>query len=223
MVGDFATQQQTQQAIFKQFKIKPPKNNIAVDLGCGHGLHAVSLANLGFSVVAIDFNKQLLQELKHNKGGLDIDVIEDDFTKFKTRILTAGLAVCMGDTIAHLPSVEVLLQLFKDVYERLEKRGKFIVSYRDYGVALTDEQRFIPVRSDENQIHTCFLEYFADRVRITDILHRKDGQGWKQSASSYYKLRLDGALVDELLEKAGFTIDTTENINRMWYCVAKKG
>ncbi|KAB2916802.1 MAG: class I SAM-dependent methyltransferase [Bacteroidetes bacterium] len=223
MAGDFAAQQQAQQAIFKQFKIKPPKNNIAVDLGCGHGLHAVSLANLGFSVVAIDFNKQLLQELKSNKGGLDIDVIEDDFTKFKTRILTAGLAVCMGDTIAHLPSVEVLLQFFKDVYERLEKRGKFIVSYRDYGVALTDEQRFIPVRSDENQIHTCFLEYFADRVRVTDILHQKDGKGWKQSASSYYKLRLDRALVDELLEKAGFTIDTTENINRMWYCVAKKG
>lgn len=223
MAGDFATQQQAQQAILKQFKIKPPKNNIAVDLGCGHGLHAVSLANIGFSVVAIDFNKQLLQELKHNKGGLDIDVIEDDFTKFKTRILTAGLAVCMGDTIAHLPSIEVLLQLFKDVYERLEKRGKFIVSYRDYGVALTDEQRFIPVKSDDNQIHTCFLEYFADRVRITDILHQKDGQGWKQSASSYYKLRLDRALVDELLEKAGFTIDTTENINRMWYYVAKKG
>lgn len=222
MAGDFATQQQAQQAILKQFKIKPPKNNIAVDLGCGHGLHAVSLANMGFSVVAIDFNKQLLQELKHNKGGLDIDVIEDDFTKFKTRILTAGLAVCMGDTIAHLPSIEVLLQLFKDVYERLEKRGKFIVSYRDYGVALTDEQRFIPVKSDDTRIHTCFLEYFADRVRITDILHQKDGQGWKQSASSYYKLRLDRSLVDELLEKAGFTIDTTENINRMWYCMAKK-
>ncbi len=222
MAGDFATQQQAQQAILKQFKIKPPKNNIAVDLGCGHGLHAVSLANIGFSVVAIDFNKQLLQELKHNKGGLDIDIIEDDFTKFKNRILTAGLAICMGDTIAHLPSVEVMLQLFKDVYERLEKRGKFIVSYRDYGVALTDEQRFIPVKSDDTRIHTCFLEYFADRVRITDILHQKDGQGWKQSASSYYKLRLDRALVDELLEKAGFTIDTTENINRMWYCVAKK-
>jgi predicted TPR repeat methyltransferase len=222
MVGDFDTKQQEQQAIFKQFKIKPLKNNVAVDLGCGHGLHAVSLGKMGFNVVAIDFNKQLLQELKARKGSLDIDIIEDDFTRFKTRILTAGLAVCMGDTIAHLPSVEALAQLFRDVHERLDKRARFVLSYRDYGVALTDEQRFIPVHSDDTQIHTCFLEYFADRVRVTDILHQKTDKGWQQKASSYYKLRLYKGLVDELLEKAGFTITTTENINRMWYCVAQK-
>lgn len=223
MTGDFAHHQQEQQAILKQFKIKPLKNNIAVDLGCGHGIHAISLANMGFSVVAIDFNKQLLQELKERKGTLDIDVIENDFTKFKTHILTAGLAICMGDTIAHLPSVEALKQLFCNVYERLEKRGRLVISYRDYGIALTDEQRFIPVKSDDTRIHTCFLEYFADKVRVTDILHQKEEQGWKQSVSSYYKLRINRALVDELLEKAGFSIEITENINRMWYCVAKKG
>jgi 2-polyprenyl-3-methyl-5-hydroxy-6-metoxy-1,4-benzoquinol methylase len=36
---------------------------LAIDLGCGHGLQSISLANLGFCVKAVDFNTQLLHHL----------------------------------------------------------------------------------------------------------------------------------------------------------------
>lgn len=59
MAGDFTEKQQEQQNFFTAHSILPRLNMIAFDLGAGHGLQSVSLANLGFSVTAIDFNTQL--------------------------------------------------------------------------------------------------------------------------------------------------------------------
>lgn len=48
-----------------------------------------------------------------------------------------------------------------------------LLSFRDYSVPLQDEKRFIPVRSDEGRILTCFLEYSEDSVLVHDILHER--------------------------------------------------
>ncbi len=220
MAGDFATQQQIQQKFFEENKVTPFNSKLAVDLGAGHGLQAVSLANLGFHVKAIDFNPQLLVELKRNSNELPIDIIEDDITNFQKYIQTAGVIVCMGDTITHLQSFEAVEQLFSQVYETLNAKGKLIISYRDYGVELQDTQRIIPVKADESRIHTCFLEYFEDKVRVTDVLHQKQNTKWQQTASSYFKLRLTQKKVEGMLQTVGFNIQKQEEINRMKYCIA---
>jgi 2-polyprenyl-3-methyl-5-hydroxy-6-metoxy-1,4-benzoquinol methylase len=44
----------------------------AIDLGAGYGIQSIALANLGFRVRAVDFNRQLLEELSVNKKSLPI-------------------------------------------------------------------------------------------------------------------------------------------------------
>lgn len=201
-------------------------DRIAIDLGCGSGIHAIPLARAGFRVKAIDFNAQLLEQLKTRKGDLAIEAISGDMLSVNSLAAanSAELIVCMGDTIAHLEAFSQLEQLFTAVYSTLQSNGKFIISYRDYGFELKGTSRFIPVKSDERRIHTCFLEYSSEFVTVTDQLYEREQPTgpWAHRISSYRKLRLTQAIVEKLLEKVGFRALDTEVRRRMIYTVCQK-
>src|SRR6185369_3904245 len=106
MSGDFEAKQKEQQDFFERNGIKPLQNKVAIDLGSGHGLQSIALAKLGFQVKAIDFNQELLESLRIRGKGLGIQVFERDLLSEKNFQDPAELIVCMGDTIAHLESVD---------------------------------------------------------------------------------------------------------------------
>ncbi|MEQ8683963.1 MAG: methyltransferase domain-containing protein [Imperialibacter sp.] len=223
MVGDFGQKAAEQQTFFEKNGIIPESFGLAIDLGAGHGLQAIPLARLGFSVTAIDFSATLLKELEERKGRLDITTIEADITDTHWHgSLKPELVICMGDTISHLESFEQLESLTLTMANLLTREGKLIYSFRDYSLALEDTQRFIPVKSDSNRIHTCLLEYFDDTVRVTDLLHEKQGEVWQQKVSSYTKLRLTSEIVSAMIEKCGLNVISEGVHNRMSYLIAQK-
>lgn len=112
----------------------------------------------------------------------------------------------MGDTLTHLPDAETVLQLIKAVSEALQVGGRFVTTFRDYSNELSGEQRFIPVRSDEDRILTCFLEYADSHVTVHDMLHERDPSGWQLRVSTYKKLRLALEWVCAALESRGFEV-----------------
>jgi hypothetical protein len=96
-----------------------------------------------------------------------------------------------------------------------------ILSFRDLTAELSGTQRFIPIRSDENRIQTCFLEYFPHHVIVTDILHEKIEGQWKLKVSSYPKLKLPMEIIKSLLVEIGFTLDAAETIRGQEFLVAQ--
>jgi SAM-dependent methyltransferase len=223
MIGDFDQKQAEHQEIFTSLKILPRQNKIAIDLGAGHGIQSIALANLGFTVKAVDFNKQLTDELRAAKGELPIDVITEDIQAFFEQSPTmAEVIVCMGDTITHIDSISKLYSLFLEIYRNLLPGGKAVFSFRDLTVELVNEQRFIPVKSDECRILTCYLEYFTDHVMVHDILWEKGDNGWTQKVSAYPKLRLSEKMVSDKLKESGFTVIESKVLNRMNFIVAEK-
>jgi 2-polyprenyl-3-methyl-5-hydroxy-6-metoxy-1,4-benzoquinol methylase len=223
MIGDFATAQSSQQTFLLHHGVTPNSSKVAIDLGAGHGLQSVSLAKIGFDVVAVDFNHQLLQELRERSVNLTVKIVENDILEFlENTDLHAEVVVCMGDTLTHLTSYDDVEKLIILTAERLTSGGKLVLSFRDLTNELKGDQRFISVRSDENKMLTCFLEYFSEHVMVHDILHTKKDNRWEQSISSYPKLRIDEATVTTLLKKNGFRISSTEVINRMIYIIAEK-
>ena len=198
------------------------QNKAAVDLNAGHRLQSLALARLGFQVKAIDFNQQLLDSLLFRGEGLGIKVFHRDLLSEENFTEQAELIVCMGDTIAHLTSPEKIRSLLDRCFECLLNHGKLILSYRDYGTELTDTNRFISVKSDDNRILTCFLEYFEDKVRVTDLLHERINVRWTQKVSSYFKVRITDQLINQFLTETGFKIQKRESIDRMNYLIAGK-
>jgi hypothetical protein len=52
--------------------------------------------------------------------------------------------------------------------------------FRDYAKPLQGDVRFIHVKSDEERILTCVLEYEESFVRVTDLLYEKTDGTWTQ-------------------------------------------
>jgi 2-polyprenyl-3-methyl-5-hydroxy-6-metoxy-1,4-benzoquinol methylase len=224
MIGDFDKAKESFKIFCNQNNIEPTNQGFAIDLGAGNGIQSMALAEIGFAVQAVDFNDKLLNELKLKIAKYPIECIYEDILNIKSIATenSVDLVICCGDTIAHIETFEQLEKLLEDCYNLLSREGKLILSFRDYSNALTDTQRFISVRSDENQILTCVIDYYEQKIKVTDLLHVKEGNTWKQRISSYDKLRITKDYVNNKLKNLGYTLITCTDINRMVYVIAKK-
>ena len=180
----------------------------AVDLGAGFGMHAIPLARSGCRVLAVDTSAFLLRELAAHAKGLPVLPAQDDLLDFSRHLTgTPEVVLCLGDTLPHLQEYSSVTTLIASVADCLSQGGRFVISFRDYSKALAGIDRFIPVKSDNARILTCFLEYVGDRILVHDILHELQEGAWTMRASAYRKLRLQPHRVRAQLEKSGFAVD----------------
>ncbi len=192
-------------AELEEMDLPPALNATALDLGAGLGLHSLALAKRGFSVIAVDSCRVLLDELRPRAAGLPIAVIESDILDFLAHVTSpCDLIICLGDTLTHLPTLAAVESLLRGVVAALSQRGMFAATFRDYASkTLEGNERFILVRRDESRILTCFLEYGTEHVTVHDVLTQREDGRWIQSVSSYPKLRLAPGWVIAKLEALG--------------------
>jgi SAM-dependent methyltransferase len=132
-------------------------------------MHAIPLARLGYAVTAIDASRLLLSQLQQLSKGHNIHAIEADVLDFAAHVDgPLDLILCMGDTLTHLSSTDDVERLCSQVASLLAPGGRFIVTFRDYSRPPQGDDRFIPVRSDSERIHTCVLEECGDRIVVHD-------------------------------------------------------
>ncbi|HEY0678025.1 MAG TPA: class I SAM-dependent methyltransferase [Chitinophagaceae bacterium] len=222
MLGNFEERVQQQASYFRLLQLDPSRNKVAFDLGCGNGIQSVALADLGYQVIAVDFNTQLLNELRTNAAGKAVTIVEADLSDTNQYLQTAELMVCMGDTITHFESIAQIETVLNEWYHSLVPGGRLLISFRDLSVEPEPEKRFIPVRSDENRILTCFLEYHHEHVMVHDLLYENLNGQWNFSVSTYKKLRLSRNQVAGFLVKCGFRVRDGRTIDGMLYISADK-
>jgi 2-polyprenyl-3-methyl-5-hydroxy-6-metoxy-1,4-benzoquinol methylase len=221
--GDFKVLQEEFSTFLQQNKIFSDAHETAIDLGAGQGIQSVALAKAGFRVKAIDFNQQLLDELKENSAGLDIEIIYDDIRNFKKHgDSPVSLIICWGDTLTHLDSFDEVIKLLEDCCSSLIKGGKLFLSFRNFSLEVSGENRFIPVKSDASRILTCFLEYMGDKVRVTDLIYENENGKWVQKISSYHKLRLPLEFVEQVLKSNSMYIIYSEPVKGLLTMIAEK-
>jgi SAM-dependent methyltransferase len=203
--------------------LPPARGAAVVDLGAGFGMHAIPLARRGAVVTAIDSSTALLRTLGELAAGLPVRAVNDDLLRFHAHIAEAPSAIlCMGDTIAHLPSFDDVDKLLERVAVDLAPGGVLVLSLRDYSVPREGDERFIPVRSDAARILTCFLEYEPEAVRVHDIVHERTPGGWQTRVSHYRKLRLSPERLIDRLGSLGFDVRREAGINGMIRIVARR-
>jgi 2-polyprenyl-3-methyl-5-hydroxy-6-metoxy-1,4-benzoquinol methylase len=186
--------------------IVPKGSRRAIDLGAGCGFQSIPLARLGFAVTAIDIDRKLLEQLRAHPDSGSIAIVRGDLLELDRLAPTpAELVLCMVDTLVHLQSRDHVTALFAKVHAALEPGGQFIVSFRDLSSEAAELDRFIPVRSDDTTVFTCFLEYEPETVKVHDLVYRRQPDGrWALFKSYYRKLRLARSWVEAELTRAGF-------------------
>ena len=208
ILGDFETARDNNAQLFDKLGINPRASGIAIDLGSGPGCQSLPLADRGFDVTAVDFCAELLDELRSHAGGDRITTVLDDILNFRSHLKAPPeLIVCMGDTLVHLPEQSAAERLLQAAARSLADEGSIVISIRDYEApGPQGGDRFIPIRSSEDTIFTCFLEYEDDVVRVHDLLQRRSNGEWQLSISGYRKLRLAMNWVADTLAAEGLEI-----------------
>ncbi|MFF4520083.1 class I SAM-dependent methyltransferase [Streptomyces bluensis] len=200
----------------------PSAGSLAVDLGCGPGHTSLALAESGVDLVlAVDLSQSLLDELSAQAA--DVPAVRPVRSDLRTALRdlvrpgSADAVVCLGDTLTHLPTRGDVAALLNDIAAALAPDGTAVLSYRDLTVPLTGTDRFLPVRSAEDRIMTCFLEYPDDyddyTVVVHDLIHTRSAPegAWTLHARSYRKLRLAHAWVLEQCRTAGLRVVREES------------
>jgi SAM-dependent methyltransferase len=217
--------------------IKSGTGKTAMDLGCGSGFQTIPLLQKGCRVIAIDSSLHLLSELQQEAKSLNCDpskleTIEGDMLTFPEYLKEkVDIAVCMGDTITHLASLEEVKILLAHVFESLYEGGLFLVQFRDLTHPLQDTDRFIPVKSDERTVFTCFLEWVGAPteedgsgciIKVHDLVHVKKGIGaWELCSSYYNKLGLTKNCVIKLASESGLKLLDSHFDNMEFLCFNK--
>lgn len=225
LFGDFNEELLKNESFFRTHQLEPQYTKISLDLGAGCGFQTIPLAKSGFRVIAVDFDKYLLNELKSrtNDQPYNIYIIENDILNYSCWSgFNPELIICMGDTLTHFPSMDAVNEFILQVYNEMISNGKFVLSYRDYTRELQGLERFIPVRSEKYRIFNTFLEYHPDTVTVYDILMEWQNNKWEQHISHYDKIKIPTDLLTSLMMSVGFDITHVEEKDGFVYIIGQK-
>lgn len=209
MSGGLDAKIQDNRRLFESLALPVHAGAKALDLGCGSGFQTLALAELGYSVTAIDTSHQLIDELQRFARERSIHGITPLVADMRDESAYAqrepfDIAVCMGDTLVHLPSYDDVATCLASMHRHLKVDGTIVLSFRDLTTELTGIDRAIPVRLDDNRLMATFLEYEPEHVVVNDMIFTRDNGPWTMHKSSYRKLRLPVAKVATLLKTIGF-------------------
>jgi len=120
-----------------------------LDASCGAGTQAVSLATLGFNVVACDPSagmlKKAMQTAEQYEVSNKVEFHRADFLSLPEVVDGPFDAiVTKGNSLPHLltdAEIESTLLIF---YELLRPGGTLVIGMRDFGPFMVDRPRFIP-------------------------------------------------------------------------------
>ena len=222
--GGLDDQVRKNKIFFSSHSVTPRDNRIVIDLGAGCGFHSIPLAQLGYSVTAVDFCQPLLDELRSHAGALPIVTVQSDVLLYSS---WAGrhpaLIICMGDTLTHLPSLTEVQDLVRQCFSELDPGGRLVLTLRDYSREPDGAVVVIPVERGEDRIFLCRLKYHTGSVTVLDILYSRGHGIWGRTAGEYTKIRIPPDILIRMLTGAGFGIEYSGVNNGMITVIARKG
>jgi cyclopropane fatty-acyl-phospholipid synthase-like methyltransferase len=144
----------------------------ALDLGCGTGTNAITMANHGWEVVGVDFSGLAIRKarLKAQKAGVAIKFYRDDVSRLKHVDGAFDLVLDIG--CFHSLSPEEREQYATNLHRLIRPAGAFLLYSKIHMPADNST-----VHPSEVEINELFLENF-DRISIDHGTDRGRKSAW---------------------------------------------
>ena len=124
-----------------------------LDLGCGTGEHARSLAAHDFDVVGVDSSAGMISRAGKEPCPENLQFLEGDLRKLDLLVSgTFGGALCLGNTLPHLTKDNDLATFLAALRQRLVPSAPVIVQLLHYQRLVAVDERALPInlRADED-------------------------------------------------------------------------
>jgi glycine/sarcosine N-methyltransferase len=177
-----------------------------LDIGCATGELAFQMAKGGAFVTGIDLNKDLLEKAENEKVHPNLTFQKGDMLQLKKdfRPKEFDVVLCFGNTLVHLPSSELILEMLKDVYDILKPGGVFLLQILNYDYILSEPIAELPLIETENIKFVRYYGFDKNRLSVdfkTELHLKKEGEVIFNETPL---LALKSNELKNLLEKTGF-------------------
>lgn len=212
---------------YKPMQLQFVKNRVGdltgksvLDIGCATGELAFQLANEGAEVTGIDLNEDLLQQAKSGKAHPNIQYRVGNMMHLENNFRTAQFdtVMCFGNTLVHLPTKELILQMLKGVYTILKPGGNFLLQILNYDYILNESVTELPLIETDNILFIRKYKMDENSPIIqfqTDLVLKNENEVISNQTSL---LALQSAQLVDLLSQAGFqNIELFSNFKQETY------
>jgi SAM-dependent methyltransferase len=179
----------------------------ALDAGCGTGLHALLLAQLGVAVTAIDISPTMLDYVaRHGKEmGLHIHTMQASFDTLAGKFpATFDAIFCLGNTLAHLLTADELRTALSNFAAILVQDGVLIVQLVNFERLLRSKERIQSVKERGGKIFVRFYDFEPDGVRFNILKLERGGNSFRHTLQSLPLRAIRREELSEALLRSGF-------------------
>ena len=175
-----------------------------IDIGCGHGRHALALAELGAEVIGIDTAIALLDRAQHFAAQLQRETrwIRGDMRRLPIQSRCASAAILM-DAFGFFETDEEHEAVLREAARVLTTGGRLVLKIVNGGVVLGE---FRPTDREERDgtVVTIARTLTFEPARITERIRvsGRRGDGEYERRQRLYRVEELGAV----LERAGFEV-----------------
>jgi 2-polyprenyl-3-methyl-5-hydroxy-6-metoxy-1,4-benzoquinol methylase len=196
-----------------------------LDLACGSGRHALEFAKRGFDVVGLDKSVQMIEAAKQlaSDNKIHIDFRIGDMVDVKNVVDGSfDLIICLGNSLALLPTPQAVKQTLQGVFTLLRKGGVFVFQVLNFQEIHQSGFRVFPMKLGQlaQGQKVIFLRFFetikkAESARLIFAGLIQEKTQWQTNLRSQKVLQLDSGLMTTLLQDTKFRqIDFFGNYER---------
>lgn len=184
-----------------------------LDVACGTGWHAITLAQKGYRVLGCDASPEMIKQAKANAVRARVKVTFEvaDFKELDKFSEKFDALLCLGNSLPHLLSKKALLQAFQQMRFRLKPGGVLLLHNLNYDLRVKKKPRFFSANGNEDALVWRFADYGSKFINFHTALFvksrdSKDAQkvSWAVEVNSTKQRPLLRRELQTLLEKAGF-------------------
>ena len=197
-----------------------PKN--ALDLGCGTGVLCRILKDAGMDAMGMDYSSGMVDIAR--KENPDIPFEQGDMITWKPEN-SFDLVTCTGDALNHIPDLENIRRIFRNVYDYVNPGGYFIFDILNEN-EVSDSEPFEMDFTDAVRVWFRMTRPGKNQVTLTVRVYKEGCLSFEENIRETVH---DPEIICGLLKEAGFTVlrcaDTLrdgENHGTTWFVIAQK-
>jgi SAM-dependent methyltransferase len=181
------------------------REGLVVDLGCGSGIWAKKLVDVGYQVMGVDISPAMIELARKRVPEARFHV--GSFVEFRIPVCQAVTA--LGEVFNYLfdpnNSLRTLRRTCREIFDALTLCGLLIFDVAQPGRCKGLTQRFM-----EGDDWTCLIEYRQDvakqRLIRRIVSFRKVGGRYRRHEETHIQQLYPGAKVAEMLREIGFRV-----------------
>jgi SAM-dependent methyltransferase len=185
-----------------------------LDMACGSGRHAVALTQEGADVIGLDSSIGMISAARAHaeKEGVNAKFLVADMRDVENAVKhKLDLVICLGNSLALLPTFEDVRRVIASVYLKLASAGSFVFQVLNFEEIRKAGFRFFPTKAGrmpngEETVLTRFFEHSADGIASSLVVSafNKSGVEWSAATSTQRVLNLNPDAIKEAVVSAGF-------------------